>query len=107
MVGFCISDDEVCCKASKDEIIRRYYTATNKLADGTTFNELALTQSPTEVDAPSGITAATAYSHEPAQVFTTDGRLVAQTTADAIMQLPLRRGIYVVKTASRAWRIAR
>ena len=34
MVGFCISDDEVCCKASKDEIIRRYYTATNKLADG-------------------------------------------------------------------------
>jgi uncharacterized protein (UPF0371 family) len=34
MVGFCISDDEVCCNASKDEIIRRYYTATNKLADG-------------------------------------------------------------------------
>ena len=34
MVGFCISDDEVCCKASKDEIIRRYYDATNKLADG-------------------------------------------------------------------------
>ena len=34
MVGFCISDDEVCCKASKDEIIRRYYTAMNKLAGG-------------------------------------------------------------------------
>ena len=34
MVGFCISDDEVCCKASKDEIIRRYYAATNKLANG-------------------------------------------------------------------------
>ncbi len=34
MVGFCISDDAVCCKASKDEIIRRYYAATNKLADG-------------------------------------------------------------------------
>ena len=34
MVGFCISDDEVCCQASRDEIIRRYYTATNKLADG-------------------------------------------------------------------------
>ena len=25
MAGFCICDDEVCCKASKDEIIRRYY----------------------------------------------------------------------------------
>lgn len=34
MVGFCISDDNVCCDASKDEIIRRYYDATNKFADG-------------------------------------------------------------------------
>jgi len=34
MVGFCISDDEVCCNASREEIIRRYYSATNKLADG-------------------------------------------------------------------------
>lgn len=34
MVGFCISDDEVCCEASKDEIIRRYYAATNKFANG-------------------------------------------------------------------------
>ena len=34
MVGFCISDDDVCCQASRDEIIRRYYAATNKLADG-------------------------------------------------------------------------
>ena len=34
MVGFCISDDEVCCDASKQEIIRRYYSATNKMAEG-------------------------------------------------------------------------
>ena len=34
MIGFCISNDEVCCQASRDEIIRRYYTATNKLAEG-------------------------------------------------------------------------
>ena len=34
MIGFCISDDEVCCKASKDEIIRRFYDATNKMANG-------------------------------------------------------------------------
>ena len=34
MVGFCISDDEVCCNASRDEIIRRYYEATNKMAKG-------------------------------------------------------------------------
>ncbi len=34
MVGFCISDDDVCCAASKNEIIRRYYTALNQLALG-------------------------------------------------------------------------
>ena len=34
MVGFCISDDEACCEASKNEIIRRYYDATNKMAAG-------------------------------------------------------------------------
>lgn len=34
MVGFCINDDEVCREASKNEIIRRYYTALNNLALG-------------------------------------------------------------------------
>lgn len=34
MVGFCISDDEVCRSASKDEIIRRYFTSLNELAQG-------------------------------------------------------------------------
>ena len=34
MVGFCISDDDVCRAASNDEIIRRYYDATNKFANG-------------------------------------------------------------------------
>lgn len=34
MVGFCISDDEVCAEASRQEIIRRYYTALGRLAEG-------------------------------------------------------------------------
>ena len=34
MIGFCISDDEICCNAAKDEIIRRYYTALNQMAKG-------------------------------------------------------------------------
>ena len=29
MAGFCIMDDEACCEASKQEIIRRYYHALN------------------------------------------------------------------------------
>lgn len=32
MAGFCIMDDEACCEASKQEIIRRYYHALNRLA---------------------------------------------------------------------------
>ncbi len=34
MVGFCIDDDEACCDASKNEIIRRYFTALNRMAQG-------------------------------------------------------------------------
>ncbi|MBR3434304.1 MAG: DUF1846 domain-containing protein [Bacteroidales bacterium] len=46
MAGFCISDDEVCCQASKDEIIRRYYNALCEFAMGkaseTEVNKIAL-----------------------------------------------------------------
>ncbi len=35
MAGYCITDDEACREASKQEIIRRYYTALAGLADGT------------------------------------------------------------------------
>ena len=34
MAGNCIIDDEVCCNASKQEIIRRYYNSLCSLADG-------------------------------------------------------------------------
>ena len=34
MIGSCICDDEVCCEAARQEIIRRYYTALGKLASG-------------------------------------------------------------------------
>ncbi len=34
MAGFCISDDAVCCEASRQEIIRRYYAALCNFADG-------------------------------------------------------------------------
>ena len=41
MVGNCICDDEVCREASKQEIIRRYYTALCEFADGkATENEV-------------------------------------------------------------------
>ena len=46
MIGSCISDDEVCREAALQEIIRRYYTALCKFADGKTteqeVNKIAL-----------------------------------------------------------------
>lgn len=46
MVGFCIKDDDVCCDASRNEIIRRYFTALNRMALGESndseINKIAL-----------------------------------------------------------------
>ena len=54
MVGFCINDDQVCCEASKDEIIRRYYTALNELAIGkgneSEVNKIALLFKQAKID---------------------------------------------------------
>jgi uncharacterized protein (UPF0371 family) len=41
MIGFCMSDEDVCCDAARDEIIRRYYAALGRLAkNGDNENEV-------------------------------------------------------------------
>ena len=41
MIGFCMSDEDACCDASRDEIIRRYYSALGRLAtNGDNENEV-------------------------------------------------------------------
>ena len=40
MAGYCISDDEICCEASKQEIIRRYLTAKVQARLGKTSNSV-------------------------------------------------------------------
>ncbi len=54
MVGFCINDDQICCEASKNEIIRRYYTALNSLANGdgndSEVNKIALLMKQAKID---------------------------------------------------------
>ena len=42
MVGYCITDDDVVCKASNDEIIRRYYAAMCKRRQGLSTGEEAM-----------------------------------------------------------------
>ncbi|MBQ0077907.1 MAG: DUF1846 domain-containing protein [Bacteroidales bacterium] len=39
MIGSCICDDEVCCEAARQEIIRRYYTALGNLAEGNCYED--------------------------------------------------------------------
>ena len=42
MIGFCLSDEEACCEAAKNEIIRRYYYALCTLATkGNNENEVS------------------------------------------------------------------
>ena len=54
MVGFSISNDEACCDASKAEIIRRYYSALNRLATGdgsnNEVNKIALLMKQLKID---------------------------------------------------------
>ncbi|MDE6416487.1 MAG: DUF1846 domain-containing protein [Duncaniella sp.] len=54
MVGFCINDDQVCSEASKDEIIRRYYTALCRMAMGdcneSEVNKIALLMKQAKID---------------------------------------------------------
>ncbi|MBO5350626.1 MAG: DUF1846 domain-containing protein [Alistipes sp.] len=33
MIGYCMSDEDICCNAAREEIIRRYYYALGKLAE--------------------------------------------------------------------------
>ena len=41
MIGFCMSDEDVCCNAAREEIIRRYYNALDTLAEnGSNENEV-------------------------------------------------------------------
>lgn len=46
MIGFCITDDEACCEAAKQEIIRRYYAAAcshlQGLSDGSDLRKIEI-----------------------------------------------------------------
>ena len=54
MVGFCIDDDEICREASRQEIIRRYYEALNRMALGdgndNEVNKIALLLKQAKID---------------------------------------------------------
>ena len=81
-----------------------YYT--NK--DGNTIiDEIERTAALVEVEDPSGISSISLDGATPAVVYTTDGRLVTRTTVGRLNTLPLRCGLYIVKTAAGTWRLSR
>ena len=78
---------------------------TTNVLNGTIIDELALTEKLKEVEPPVVDAISTVANdmdgRTPASIYTTDGRLVTETTVAALPQLNLRQGLYIVKTAQR------
>lgn len=73
------------------------------------IDELALMSALVEVEGPEpdAIGSVDWNPSTPIDVYTTDGRRVASTTLDAIGRLPLRRGIYILRSADDVMKIVR
>ncbi len=94
MAGFAISDDEACCEASKQEIIRRYYDSAVKVKRGDASSqelykqELLLKQAGiTENDRPAVVAAherAEATGAPAMAIELQDGKLITGKTSDLL-----------------------
>ena len=94
MAGFCICDDDVCCQASKDEIIRRYYTALCDYANGkatdSEVSKIALLMKQAKIstdDRRATVAAKERRDHEgapSAAIELADGTIITATTSDLL-----------------------
>lgn len=95
MVGFCIDDDEVCSLASKNEIIRRYYAALIKTAEGLSdeseVNKISLLMSHLKLDKSIRRTIAAAHArrdetggHTAAAIELEDGTIVCANSGELL-----------------------
>ncbi len=94
MAGFCISDDEVCCEASKQEIIRRYYAALGEMLDGKKgndeVNKIALLMKQMKLTTASRPTTVAAYERRlqsgnpSAAIELEDGTIITADTSDLL-----------------------
>ncbi len=94
MVGNCIVDDEVCCEAAKQEIIRRYYETAGKIAEGKATGtelykiELLMKQAKITTDDRRVTTAAKERARklgiETAAIELDDGTLITSKTSDLL-----------------------
>ncbi len=93
------------------EYENHYYNLTGILLSATVegqhvFN-LALITSPEEVEIVNGISDSMMGDKERVLVFTSDGRLLRECTADAFAHLSLPSGVYLLKTASRVIKVVK
>ena len=94
MAGFCICDDEVCCQASKDEIIRRYYTTLCDYANGkaseSEVNKIALLMKQAKITTDDRRTTVAAKERRDregvpsAAIELADGTIITATTSDLL-----------------------
>ncbi len=94
MAGNCICDDEACQEASRQEIIRRYYSTVNALADGTAKEsevlkmELIMKQAGVTKEDRKVVVAATERSKETgapaAAMELPDGKIITGKTSDLL-----------------------
>ena len=94
MAGYCICDDDVCCEASKQEIIRRYYDALCHFANGkssaTEINKIALLMKQVKITtADRKTTIAARMKHETtgvasAAIELADGTLITAKSSDLL-----------------------
>ena len=94
MAGFCICDDDVCCQASKDEIIRRYYTALCDYANGkatdSEINKIALLMKQAKISTDDRRTTVAAKERRDkegvpsAAIELADGTIITATTSDLL-----------------------
>ena len=94
MAGFCICDDDVCCQASKDEIIRRYYTALCDYANGkatdSEVSKIALLMKQAKISTDDRRTTVAAKERRDregvpsAAIELSDGTIITATTSDLL-----------------------
>lgn len=94
MVGYCISNDEVCRQASMDEIVRRYFAALCRLADGLIdeqeVNKIAMLMKQLKIDTSFRRTVTAARErkeqsgHTASAIELPDGTLVAANSSDLL-----------------------
>jgi hypothetical protein len=93
------------------DYLGKYFDVTGILVteeqNGQAVLEIAMTQSPVEVEEPSAIAVLNTDGDTTVSVFTADGRFVTTTTISQYSRLALRPGIYILRMPTGVTRIVR